>query len=161
MLYNFLQKLSIIVAIINCSKKIDTDGFTMYCKNAYLELVNNFPWVEMPLVAHAVYAHAAERIVNNDSFGLKDLAEHGLEGLHKVLRQVRRDLSRKSSLLAEIQDVGSYMWHRSDPKIRDARLRLECSNCSARNHTRRGCPLLKRNDELDEDIDIFNSLTIN
>jgi len=159
-LYNVLQKAGVILRIINCGHKIDTDRFAAYCKEAYVQLVHDFPWVQMSMVAHMVYAHSAERIMKNENYGLKDTSETGLEGLHKILKMVRRDLSRKCSLEQEIHDVAKYMWISSDPIIKESKRRLECSNCLEKNHTRRGCPKLKFNVQQDEDNDIVNTFLL-
>ena len=155
-LHNLMQKLSIILRVVNSGQKIETDAYSQFCIDTNLEIIRNFPWAELSMVAHITLAHTAERIVNNDGFGLKNLSESGLEGLHKVLRMVRRDLSRKNSLENEIEDVLKYMWVQSDPTVRESKRRLECSNCQARNHTKRGCPELKINPVWDEDDDIIN-----
>ena len=155
-LHNLMQKLSIILRVVNSGQKIETDAYSQFCIDTNLEIIRNFPWAELSMVAHITLAHTAERIINNDGFGLKNLSESGLEGLHKVLRHVRRDLSRKNSLENEIEDVLKYMWVQSDPTVRESRRRLECSNCEARNHTKRGCPELKINPVWDEDDDIIN-----
>ena len=84
----------------------------------------------------------------------------GLEGLHKILRNVRKDLSRKNSLYLQIQDVFKFMWTQSDPQVRAMRRRLECSQCLATSHTKRGCPELKNNVIHDEDNDLVNSLLL-
>ena len=115
----------------------------------------------MSLSLSLMWVSTAERIVKNDGFGMKNLSESGLEGLHKVLRHVRRDLSRKVSLIAEVEDVVKFMWLQSDPQIRESKRRLECSNCHARSHTKRGCPELKTNPDMnDDDDDIMDRFII-
>lgn len=159
-LYDFLQNMNVILRILGSGRKCETDRLDQFCKKTYMDLVRHFPWVQMSMVAHMVLAHTTERIIRNDGFGLKDISEQGLEGLHKILRNVRKDLSRKNSLYLQIQDVFKFMWTQSDPQVRAMRRRLECSQCLATSHTKRGCPELKNNVIHDEDNDLVNSLLL-
>ena len=152
--------MAIILGVVNSGRKVDTDLLDQLCKKTYYDLVRNFPWVQMSMVSHMVLAHSAERIIRNEGYGLKDISEQGLEGLHKILRNVRKDLSRKCDLYSQIQDVVKFMWTQSDPQVRAMRRRLECSNCLGESHTKRGCPELKLNIHEDDDNDLVNSFLL-
>ena len=156
----FLQRASIILRIVSCGRKIDVESFAKYCQECYLDLIESFPWIEIPQTVHAVLAHAAERIKINDCYGLRDLSEQGLEGSNKIIRNAREKAARKTSLSNNLLDVMSFLWYRSDPIIRAEKRQLLCSRCYSRDHTARGCPEIKVIEIEDDDDVIFDSFLL-
>ena len=54
------------------------------CKKQYLHLVIELPWVSVTKTIHISVAHSPEMIWNNDSKGLKEYSEEGLESSKKI-----------------------------------------------------------------------------
>jgi hypothetical protein len=137
------KHMSIILRLVSCKQKIDTDSFEFLCNETYLNLVKHFPWASVPQSIHRLLAHAAERIRFNKGCGLGTESEEGLETLHKYVRRFRSLLARKNSLADNLKDAFTHLWVRSDPVVRSMKRQVECLECSEIGHTKRSCPKLK------------------
>lgn len=84
-------------------------------------------------------AHSAALITANESTGLGSLSEEPLEHNNKNIRNYREHLSRKTTQHANLSDVLTRLWVKSDPIIRSARNKTKCSFCS-NEHNVRSCP---------------------
>jgi hypothetical protein len=155
-LQQLIQNFSIILRVISTKRLIDADAFEDFCNKTYLLLCEEFPWVSVSTSVHRLLGHSAERIRLNQGYGLGMVSEEGLEALHKLVRCFRELGARKTSLEDNIQDVFTHLFIRSDPTIRSFNRMLVCSNCSETDHTRRGCPYLKKTVSTIED-DLFQS----
>lgn len=135
------RQFAVILRVVSSKNSlIDTDSFNQYCLDAYQTLVMSFPWATIPPSVHRILAHSAERMELNDSHGLGELSEEGLECMHKLVRRFRSMLARKTNLADNLRDVFMHLWLRSDPKIRSQARTLQCSLCGGIGHTKRSCP---------------------
>ena len=74
------MRCSVILRVISSGRKVHVVDFNDFCYQSYEFIVKSFPWVRMSPTVHALLAHAGERILINDGYGLKSLSEQGLEG---------------------------------------------------------------------------------
>ena len=61
--------------------------------------------------------HSWEVIQMNDSFGLGDVSEEGLEALNKNIRQMKEHGARKVTTEDNFRDCYNHLWDRSRPTI--------------------------------------------
>ena len=100
---------------------------------------------------HKVLGHSWELIELNSCFGLGTLDESGMEGCHRILRNVRTNLSRKQSQQANMTDTIRRLWLSSDPAINQERQKglPWCKKCKVRGHSGRYCRANKKDDSSD------------
>ena len=71
-----------LVKVINSQKrKVDVDKVRKLGQQVYLQLVQLFPWVVITPSVHRILAHSWEVMLLNDSFGLGNQSEEGLEAI--------------------------------------------------------------------------------
>ena len=133
---------AVILTIINSSRKINVQEFKEFCRNTYLH-VASIPWIELSPSAHAVLAHSAELVEENDQRGLKNFCEAGLEHNNKFLRLYRINKARKTNQFDNLSDCINRLWDKSDPNVMKTMERLACSHCKETGHTIRSCEQLK------------------
>ena len=75
----------------------------------------------------------------NESRGLGTLSEEPLEHNNKNLRAYRERLARKTTQQANLTDVLTRLWIKSDPIVRSYRRVVKCSFCNGP-HNVRSCP---------------------
>ena len=91
-------------------------------------------------------AHAWEIIDMNNTYGLGDYSESGLEHNHKFLRFFRSCLARKYSQEANLKDCINRFWLKSDPGVRNNSNKKQCSKCGVENdHFTVSCPQKRYN----------------
>ena len=83
----------------------------------YVKLMQCFPWCAVSPSVHRILAHSWEVIELNDSHGLGNLSEEGLEALNKYIRSIRQSGARKDSTLNNFTDTFNHLWDRSRPTI--------------------------------------------
>ena len=90
-------------------------------------------------------AHSWELIALNDGVGLGAIDESGLEGCNKILRNVRTNITRKTSQKDNLVDTLRRMWVSSDPVVNYERYKSQpnCKVCHAVGHTIRSCQSIK------------------
>ena len=167
----FGQRLSIIICILSSNRNVNVEKYKEFCIETNLFLLREFrrvirqnlpgPWISITPSLHNVLAHSWELIYHNNSFGLRNLDKSGLEGNVKILRSIRRSLSRKSSQDANLYDILNRLWLGSDPVVNDQRLKGKpfCKHCNERGHSTRYCP--QKNVKLkvlNEEVSLFQSL---
>ena len=113
-----------------------------FCCETYL-LVNEISWIQVSPSAHIVLAHSAELIEQNDSKGLLNFTECGIEANNKFLRQYRMNYARKTSQFDNLSDCINRLWDKSDPMVLKVCDRLQCAHCKGKGHTIRSCDELK------------------
>ena len=104
------------------------------CKSTSL-LVKLIPWIYNNPSAHVV-------IDGNNSCGLRNFTESGLEANNKDLRQYRLNYARKTSQ-HDNSDCLNRLWDKSDPIVNELCNRLHCSHCNTDGHTIRSCQELR------------------
>ena len=97
------------------------------------------PTFKFTPAVHLVLAHSAALVTANESTGLGSLSEEPLEHNNKNIRNYREHLSRKTTQHANLSDVLTRLWVKSNPIIRSARNKTKCSFCS-NEHNVRSCP---------------------
>ena len=101
------QRLSIILRVLLSKRKVDAEKYKQHCITTNLFLITEFscvtykhlpgPWISITPPVHKVLAHSWELIKHNGGHGLGNLDEAGLEGCNKILRCIRKTMSRKKS----------------------------------------------------------------
>lgn len=151
------ENFSVILRVLSSKfYTVDVAAYEELCIETYKLIVLTFPWASVPQSIHRFLAHSAERIRFNDSKGLGNCSEEGLESLHKYVRKFRSVLARKTSLSDNLSDVFSHLFIRSDPIIRSQKRLLECSVCSVIGHTKRSCPSLAQTYSSSDDAIVKN-----
>ena len=113
-----LLGLCAIVKILNSQKrKVNVDKLREVCTEVNLKLVKAFPWVVITPSVHRILCHSWERILMNNSSGLGDVSEEGLESLNKYIRQMREHGARKVTTEDNFRDCFNHLWDRSRPTI--------------------------------------------
>ena len=113
-----LLGLCAIVKVLNSQKrKVNVDKLRQLCTEVNLMLVSAFPWVVITPSVHRILCHSWERILMNDSFGLGDVSEEGLESLNKHIRQIKEHGARKVTTEDTFRDCYNHLWDRSRPTI--------------------------------------------
>ena len=88
---------------------------------------------------HQVLAYSAALINANGFTGLGSLSEELLEHNNKNLRRYRECLARKTTQYANLSDILSRLWIKSDPIVWSHRNAIKCSACNE-DHSIRSCP---------------------
>ena len=127
------------------NSKVNIDEFKMFCLDTYKLILSKFnnenlKWINISPTVHALLAHGWELISLNDGIGLGQYTEGGLENNNKFLRFYRRNLARKVSQSTNLEDCLTRLWLRSDPKMRDAGPKANCSRCKSTGHFTVSCP---------------------
>ena len=65
------QMLSVSLRIIESSAQVNVDQYKEHCKNAYIHLINELPWVSITPTLHKLLAHSWELIALNEGEGLR------------------------------------------------------------------------------------------
>ena len=136
------QRLSIILRILFSKRKVDVEKYKQYCIDTNVFLLTKFPrviyeelpgpWISITPTVHKVLAHSWELIQHNDGHGLGILDESGLEACNKILRSIRKTLSRKTDQDANLADTLNRLWLASDPVVNAERLKAKpfCKVCN-------------------------------
>ena len=114
----FITNLSIILRVVSSKRRINTEHLDHLCKETALKLVSHWPGFKFTPSVHQVLAHSAALISANDSKGLGTLSEEPLEHNNKNLRIYREHLARKTTLHANLSDVITQLWIKSDRILR-------------------------------------------
>ena len=80
------RQISTILRVVSSSRKIHLAKLKDLCKQASLNLCDNFPWVLMNHTLHGTLHHSVELISLNDGYGLGSLSEECLEANNKDIR---------------------------------------------------------------------------
>ena len=140
------------ISILSSKEQVNIEFYKQYCIDTNVFLINQFPrvydknlpgpWISITPTVHKVLAHSWELIKHNNSCGLANLDESGLEGCNKIVRCVRKTLSRKTSQQDNLIDTLNRMWLASDPVVNHKRLSGKpfCKNCKILGHHTRYCP---------------------
>ena len=114
---NLHKKLSIILRIFSCTRKIDVEKFKQYCKEKMTNTSKNFPWALLNHTLHGTIQHNAEVIEINGEERIGWYSEEGLESNNKDIRKYLECLSRKYDSNYQIEDVHHRLVERSDPYL--------------------------------------------
>ena len=85
---------------------------------------------------HQILAHSAALIDANESPGLGEYSEEPLEHNNKNIRKYRESLARKTTQSANLSDVLTRLWIKSDPIIRCHCQVVKCSFCGEEHNVR-------------------------
>ena len=136
---------------MSSNRKIKVEEYRQFCTEFNIFLLSEFPrhtqkhlpgpWISITPSLHKVLAHSWELIQLNESFGLGNLDESGLEGNNKLLRAIRIKLSRKTNQSDNLEDTLQRMWIQSDPVVNMERRKAQpfCKHCQERGHSTRYC----------------------
>ena len=123
-----------------CSKQaVNTEQLDQLCKETSIKIVTHWPTFRFTPPVHQVLAHSAALIHKNESQGLGSLSKEPLEHNNKNLRSYREKLARKTTQQANLTDVLTRLWVKSDPMVLSYRSIVKCSFCNGQ-HNIRSCP---------------------
>ena len=109
--------LGAILRVYNSSHKLDVCKLDSLCKDTYIYIVNNFPWVSITPSLHKLLAHSTELVSSNHGYGLKLYSEECIEALNKYVRSFRDKLARKTSFEDNVTDIFVRLITQSDPVL--------------------------------------------
>ena len=145
---DLLRRVDVVLAVLNCSRKVDTGKFHKYAMDTYLLLLEVFPWVSVSPSVHGALAHGAEAMDRNGGYGLGTKTEQGSEATNKLVRNTRQFGARKTSMADNLRDVWVKLFKRTDPLIRSHKRRLHCTLCDGDGHSYRCCFLREKKREV-------------
>ena len=132
----FITNLSITLRVVSSKQRINTEHLDHLCKETALKLVSHWPGFKFTPSVHQVLAHSAALISANDSKGLGTLSEEPLVHNNKNLRIYREHLARKTTQHANLSDVITRLWIKSDPIVRSFQHAVKCSFCGEEHNVR-------------------------
>ena len=147
------QRLSIILWVLSSKRKGHVEKYRQYCIDTNLFLITEFhcatykhlpgPWISITPSVHTVLAHSWDLIRHNDGHGLGNFDEAGLEGCNKILRCIRKSMSRKISQDANLTDTLNRLWLNSGPVLNAECLKAKpfCNSCQVSGHHTPYCQL--------------------
>ena len=135
----FITNLSVVLRAISSKQIVNTHQLDQLCKETAIKLVHHWPTFRFTPTMHEILAHSAALIHANESKGLGTLSEEPLEHNNKNLRAYRERLARKTMQQANLTDVLTRLWIKSDPIVRSYRRVVQCSFCNGP-HNVRSCP---------------------
>ena len=92
---NIHTNLSALLKVANNSESVNVERFRELSQEAYLLILENFPWVYFSNTLHKPLAHVYQIIERNSNTGLCNLSVEGLVQGHKLIREFSTHLSRK------------------------------------------------------------------
>ena len=135
----FLTNISVFLRAISSSSVINNEVLETLCKETSIMFVSHWPTFKFTPSVHQVLAHSTALINANGFTGLGSLSEELLEHNNKNLRRYRECLARKTTQYANLSDILSRLWIKSDPIVRSHRNAIKCSACNG-HHSIRSCP---------------------
>ena len=165
-LNDVLNRLWVILFIYTSDSKdeVNVDMFREFCTETYNLILNNFnnletKWINITPTLHMLLAHSWELIEMNNSCGLGECSETGLENNNKFLRFFRLCLSRKNSQETNLQDCIDRLWLKSDIVVRNSGPKKQCSRChQINNHFTVSCPF-RSHKSVESDQNVQTCLT--
>ena len=135
----FLKSLSVILKAVSSRRNVNIEELDHLCKETSLLIVTHWPTFRFTPSMHQILAHSAALIDANDSTGLGAFFEEPLEHNNKNLRKYRESLASKTSQSANLSDVLTSLWIKSDPIIKCHRQVVNYSFCGEE-HNVHSCP---------------------
>ena len=115
-----IDRFRIILQIITCGQKIDSEKFGKFGKDTADIFVEKYPWYYMPVTVHKVLIHG-KVIMDSAVLPLGMLSEEAEEARNKDYRKYRLMYSRKCSRTSTNTDVFNRLLVSSDPYISSKR----------------------------------------
>ena len=137
MIEMFLVSLLQILKAVSSKKNVNVEELDKLCRETSL-IVTHWPAFKYIPSMHKILAHSAALIDANESTGLGEYSEEPLEHNNKNIQKYRESLARKTTQTANLSDVFTRLWIKSDPIIRCHRRVVKCSFCGE--HNVRSCP---------------------
>ena len=91
------QRMSVIVRVISCTRKVDTIKFDSLVNRTNLVIATKLPWVLINWTLHGVLHHSVQLIEWNGGWSIGALSEEPLEENNKFIRRFLNQFSRTSS----------------------------------------------------------------
>lgn len=127
--HKFLTNISVILRAISSRSVVNTELLEILCKETSIVFVSHWRTFKFTPSMHQVLAHSTAVINAKDSTGLGSLQEEPLEHNNKNLRRNRESLARKTTQNANLSDILSRLWIKSDPIIRSHHNAIKCLAC--------------------------------
>ena len=121
--YELINRLGIILILINSNYKISSDLFRIYCKNTAECYAKLYPWFNMPASLHKVLIHG-HSIIDCLSLPIGYYSEEAGESRNKDTKNYRLYHSRKNSRKHTNEDQIHLLCATSDPFISTIRQRV-------------------------------------
>lgn len=111
-----LDRCSIILQALSSGFNIDCNKFKEYSLETARQLVEEYPWYNLPASVHKVLIHGAD-VSEYGLLSIGELSEEAAESNNKYLKQFRRDFTRKMSREVTNTDLINRLLLSSDPFI--------------------------------------------
>ena len=112
------MSLLLILKAVSSRKNVNIEELDKLCKQMTLLIVTHWPTFKFTPSMHQILAHSAALIDANDSTGLGEYSEEPLEYKNKNIRKCRESLAKETTQAANLSDVLTRHWIKSDPIIR-------------------------------------------
>lgn len=100
--------------------KINSDKFKIYALDTAKILVSKYSWYNLPASVHKVLIHGSE-VIDHCLLSIGELSEEAAESCNKLVKQFRRDNTRKHSRDVTNTDLLHRLLLNSDPLISSLR----------------------------------------
>ncbi|XP_036347272.1 uncharacterized protein LOC118756626 [Rhagoletis pomonella] len=113
---DLIQNFSIILRLISCGMRINIDAFRELLIRTRTMYLTEYEWYYMPSSVHKILMHGCE-VIEYFDLPIGNFSEEALEALHKHIRIVRYDHTRKTAREHTNRDLMSYLTISSDPEV--------------------------------------------
>ena len=112
-----LDNLCAVVMALNSEQPINVQEYKQICLHIYRLILETFPWARISPSLHKMLAHSYIRIRDNNSKGLGNESEEGIEATTKFLRKIRSLLARTQSEFVNLIDTFNHRWQATLPSL--------------------------------------------
>ena len=142
-----IRRIWICVRVYTSCEPVKVEEYKAFSLDTYKLILTGFDnsdgktqWINISPTVHSLLAHGWELIMANNSRGLGEYTEQGLENNNKFLRFYRQHLARKNSQSHNLDDCLTRLWLKLDPKIRATAPKPKCNRCTTHGHHTISCP---------------------
>ena len=111
----------VISRVINSSRKVKIEEFREYVIEAYVHRISIFKFWEINPSVHRMWSHCVNKMQELGGYSLGLISETPLESMHKVLRDLLKNHSRKGNIEKGFSDVFHHIWFHTSPSLRSLR----------------------------------------
>lgn len=115
-----VERLRNLLIVINSGKKINVENFRQYSLDTMHLYESLYDWYYLPTHIHKLLLHGAD-IIGSMLLPICQLSEEAAEANNKIIRQIRRDHTRKTSRTDTNRDLMNMLLANSDPYISSLR----------------------------------------
>ena len=123
-----IDRCSYLLQCLSSGFKINSNKFKIYALDTAKILVSKYSWYNLPASVHKVLIHGSE-VIDHCLLSIGELSEEAAESCNKLVKQFRRDNTRKHSRTVTNTDLLHRLLLNSDPFISSLR-KLPCKKKS-------------------------------